>query len=269
MLDEYVEEFPRQYAGDTAYVSRGAGEPLIFIHGVGMRADAWSPQIAHFAAKRRVVALDMLGHGQSAPAPAHAILGDYADQVLRLMDELRLRDATFVGHSMGALVCLAVAVRDPSRCRRLACLNPVYKRDAKRKAAVQARARSILAEADASLSNDETIRRWFGEKPSERDQAIVRLTDGWLRRVPRDGYSAAYTVFADSDRAFDGKLEGLRMPALFLTGEFDPNSTPEMSRQMAREAANGRVEIVAGARHMMNLTHPAETNRILDHFLSD
>ena len=45
--------------------------------------------------------------------------------------------------------------------------------------------------------------------------------------------------------------------------------TPEMSRQMAAEAGQGRAEIVQGARHMMNLTHPKETNQLLERFLEE
>ncbi|HVY98099.1 MAG TPA: alpha/beta hydrolase [Dongiaceae bacterium] len=269
MLDVPADELPRRSTGNTAFISAGSGAPLVFVHGVGMCADAWSPQIEHFSARRKVIALDMLGHGRSAPPPQHATLHDYADQVVRLMDDLGLKTAALVGHSMGALVCLAVATQNPARCERIACLNAVYKRDPENKAAVQARARGILAEIGAASSNAQTLRRWFGENPTARDREIAQLTDRWLRDVSRTGYSAAYAVFADSDTAFVGKLPELAAPALFATGEFDPNSTPEMSWQMAAEAKNGQAEIVAGARHMMNLTHPAETNRLLNCFLGD
>jgi pimeloyl-ACP methyl ester carboxylesterase len=269
MLDEQADEFPRQSIGETAYISAGKGEPLIFIHGVGMRADAWNPQIEYFSASRKVVALDMLGHGRSRAAPVRATLEDYADQVIRLMDDLGLKGAALVGHSMGALVCLSIATQQAARCERFACLNAVYKRDPGNKAAVQARARSILADTNSTLSNTETLRRWFGDKPPAHEREIARLTDGWLRDVSRTGYSAAYKVFADSDTAFVGKLARLEMPALFATGEFDPNSTPEMTRQMAAEVKKGKAEVVPGARHMMNLTHRIETNRLLDRFLSD
>jgi pimeloyl-ACP methyl ester carboxylesterase len=57
------------------------------------------------------------------------------------------------------------------------------------------------------------------------------------------------------------------MPALFMTGECDPNSSPEMSRAMATLAPQGQLDIVAAERHMMNVTAPDRVNRRLRIFL--
>ena len=56
------------------------------------------------------------------------------------------------------------------------------------------------------------------------------------------------------------------MPALFATGEFDPNSPPEMSRRMAAEVPDGEERIVPGQRHMMAFADPEPVNRLLDDF---
>ena len=58
------------------------------------------------------------------------------------------------------------------------------------------------------------------------------------------------------------------MPALFLTGEHDLNSSPEMSRRMAASTPNGAAQVVAGERHMMSFTSPETINPILRDFLS-
>ena len=55
----------------------GAGEPLVLIHGVGLRLDAWAAQIEGLSATHRVIALDMPGHGGSAPLPMGAQLPDF------------------------------------------------------------------------------------------------------------------------------------------------------------------------------------------------
>ena len=63
---------------NPAYEVRdGSGPPIVLIHGVGMNCAAWAPQIDAFARTHRVVALDVLGHGQSAAPPAAAVLDDY------------------------------------------------------------------------------------------------------------------------------------------------------------------------------------------------
>ena len=57
----------RKTLGGTSFIDTGEGEAILLIHGVGLNAEAWAPQIAAFAASHRVIAMDMAGHGQSAP----------------------------------------------------------------------------------------------------------------------------------------------------------------------------------------------------------
>ena len=119
---------PRKTIGGTSFIEKGEGEPLLLIHGVGLNAEAWAPQIAAFSATHRVIALDMAGHGQSIPPPAGATLEDYVSQARRLLDDLGITAANVVGHSMGGLVALGLAIAHPQRVKRLAVLNSVHER---------------------------------------------------------------------------------------------------------------------------------------------
>jgi flavin reductase (DIM6/NTAB) family NADH-FMN oxidoreductase RutF len=77
------------------------------------------------------------------------------------------------------------------------------------------------------------------------------------------GYGVAYGIFASSDEAFAGKLQDLSMPSLFATGSQDINSSPAMAGAMASEARHGKLLVLEGARHLMNLTHADEVNAAL------
>src|SRR5262245_61853170 len=134
---------PREKLGRTAYVTAGAGEALVFIHGVGLNADAWYPQIEAFASTNRVIAIDVLGHGGSAAPQADATLDTYVEQLSQLLDGLGIKAATIVGHSMGGLVALGFAQKHPERTLRIAVLNSVYDRDTASRTAVEARAQEI------------------------------------------------------------------------------------------------------------------------------
>ena len=61
----------------AAYVEHGTGEPVLLIHGVGMRLEAWAPQAEALAASHRVIAVDMPGHGESDRLPDDAQLTDF------------------------------------------------------------------------------------------------------------------------------------------------------------------------------------------------
>ncbi len=257
---------PSKTARGTAYFERGTGRPVVFIHGVGMNAEAWEPQMDFFAADRRVIALDMPGHGETPPLPGPAKLDDYVAWAAAAIEDLDAAPCDLVGHSMGGLVVTGLALARPDLVSRVAALNAVYDRKDAARAAVQARAAEIAASGDAG-DVEAPLRRWFGTSPEPEHRALVERVRGWLETVPPAGYATAYQVFAASDRAHVGRLPELACPALFLTGELDPNSTPAMSEAMAAAAPQGRALVMPGERHMLNLTAPAETNRILaEHF---
>jgi flavin reductase (DIM6/NTAB) family NADH-FMN oxidoreductase RutF/pimeloyl-ACP methyl ester carboxylesterase len=252
----------------TRHLRDGArsGEAVVLIHGVGMNASVWAPQVRALSTAYDVIAYDMLGHGGTDLPPADARLADYVEQLLGLLDALGVERAHVIGHSMGALVALDFALTYPRRVRSVSALNAVYCRSEAQRDGVLRRV-SALQSANDRAVDAETIARWFGEPVptalAEPAQATVEL----LRAVDPIGYARAYRVFATADEAHKGRLRDLTVPALFMTGELDPNSTPEMSRAMAREAPGGCCEIVPGARHMMALTASAEVNARLASFL--
>jgi pimeloyl-ACP methyl ester carboxylesterase len=250
----------------TTYRAEGEGEPIVFVHGVGMNKDVWAPQLTAFASTHRVVAYDMLGHGSSPLPPPEPRLSDYADQLRRLLDALGIKRANIVGHSMGSLVAVAFAMAHPERVLRLVALNAVYDRTPEQRAAIEARA-STLAKEGMGATLDGTLARWFGEKEGPVAEKVQQVRT-WLEAVDPIGYARTYGLFATSDDAFIGKLERLAMPALFLTGEHDLNSSPEMSRRMAAIAPNGEARVVPGERHIMSFTSPEMINPILREFLS-
>ena len=251
----------------TVYRSRGAGETIVLIHGVGMDQRSWQPQIEALSQGHRVLTYDMLGHGESR-LPAEGVqLADFADQLLRLLDHLQIDQAIVVGHSMGALVAIEFALRHPGRCTRLLALNAVFQRCAAQRAAVLERARTLQS-AGVAATVDATIARWFGAPVPAHLRAIAQLTTAILADVNALGYARAYALFATSDAVHAAELPRLAMPALFMTGEGDPNSSPAMSQAMAALAPQGRAEIVPGARHMMNLTDAAEVNARLLRFIA-
>ena len=256
-----------QFAPDgTAYSTHGAGEPLVLIHGVGMQAGIWKPQIDSLAAEWQVIVYDVLGHGQSPLPPGEPTLGDYSDQLLHLLDHLRIDAANVAGHSMGALIALDFALHHDTRCLRVAALNAVYRRTAEQREAVLARANG-LATGTSDSTIQQTIARWLGAPLPEHLVEVGKQLRRYLSSTDLLGYSRTYRLFATSDQAHAGKLGALKMPALFLTAQHDQNSSPEMSRKMASEVESGVAVIISDARHMVTVTHPAEVNRALESWL--
>lgn len=232
---------------------------MILLHGVGLRAEAWNAQTDALARTYRVLAIDLPGHGDGARLTRAATLADYSDAVAVGWSE----PALVIGHSMGAMIALDLAIRYPARVRGVGALNAVFERSAEAAMAVQTRADSLDGRSVADP--DPTLHRWFGATASPERTAC----DTWLRTVDPAAYRAAYRVFARENGPTRAALAGLRCPALFLTGSAEPNSTPEMSRALAAATPKGRAHIIDGAAHMMPMTHAFAVNSHLHEFAAE
>lgn len=249
------------------YVDSGAGKPVVLLHGVGMNKEAWAPQIAAFENDYRVIVPDLPGHGGSALLKQDAELLDYIVALRHFLDVLDVSNVSLVGHSMGSLIAIGLAL-EWDRVTAVVALNAVFNRTPQDSIAVKERAH-VIAQKGPTFGVDDVIVRWFGKPVDERHAELCRRVRGWLHAVSWDGYATAYKVFATSDSAFAGRLGELRIPALFITGELDPHSTPAMSRQMADAAPYGQAVVIEGERHLMSLTAPARVNKAISSFLAE
>ena len=239
----------------VSYREHGAGEPLVLIHGVGLKSAVWGPQIVALQDKYRVIALDMPGHGQSDPLPSGSQLPDFVTWCYDVLATLGLSSVNLAGHSMGALIAGGFAVRYPEMTRRVALLNGVFRRDPASRVAVEERATEIgMGQIDLKTP----LARWFGNAPVE--VAAKAQVAACLGDVDPVGYGAAYSAFARGDATYADQLCQIACPFLALTGDGDPNSTPAMSEAMAKLAHRGTAVTVMGHRHMVNLTAPDEVN---------
>jgi pimeloyl-ACP methyl ester carboxylesterase len=246
----------------VAMRDQGAGAPVLLIHGVGMQSAAWGPQIAELSATHRVIAVDMPGHGGSAPLAPGSKLPDFVAWFHDVVRTLDIGPANIVGHSMGALIAGGFAVEHPDMTTRVCLISGVYCRDDAAARAVLARAAQIkLGEIDLQTPLD----RWFGDS---LDDTVARAqVADWLGAVDRNGYTTAYGAFAKGYATYAARYRDITCPFMAITGSDDPNSTPAMSQMMVAHAPNGHAITVPGHRHMVNLTAPEVVNTHLDTWL--
>lgn len=253
-------------AAHVAYRRAGRGPAVVLIHGVGLQKAIWGPQIDSLVADHDVIAMDMLGHGGSSRPPEAPCLADYANAVVALLDRLSIARAYVVGHSMGALVAIEFALEHPERTAGVVAVNAVFSRTVEQRAAIAARV-DELRNGERLPDWSGTLARWFGAPAPQRLHAAAEHTRALLGDIDPVGYARTYRLFAEADAEHAGRLARLTVPALFLTGAEDPNSTPAMSEAMARLAPKGRLVVMPGTRHMLPLTHVEAFNRELRAFL--
>ena len=218
---------PRSERAGLAAIEAGAGAQIVLLHGVGLRSEAWNRQIDALAEAHQVTAFDMPGHGESAVRSEMSRVSDFADAVLAAIDG----PAMVVGHSMGAMIALNLAVRAPDRVRGVVALNAVFERSPEAARAVQARA----AELDGVSVADPrgALARWFGTDDTPERAAMIAALAGrsatrgaWWETVPPQSMSieeveALWAPIAEADdwAPLYAKVDAVRAMGAALRGE--------------------------------------------------
>jgi pimeloyl-ACP methyl ester carboxylesterase len=111
-------------SGGVHYRVGGEGEPLLLVHGLGGSGENWVEVLPELVQRHRVLVVDLPGHAGSAPPPAGATTGDFADSVARVLDAEGIESAVVAGHSFGGLVALRLAHTRPELVRGLLLVAP-------------------------------------------------------------------------------------------------------------------------------------------------
>lgn len=107
----------------VSYRAGGTGPLLLFVHGIAGTGDVWREVLPELAENHSVLALDLLGHGESAKPRGDYSLGAFASGVRDLLVALGHRRATVIGHSLGGGVAMQFSYQFPERCERLALVS--------------------------------------------------------------------------------------------------------------------------------------------------
>jgi len=107
----------------VAYRDEGAGEVVLLIHGMGGSSFSWRTVVPKLSEKYRVIAPDLLGHGQSDKPRGDYSLGAFAVWLRDLLDALDIPKATVVGHSLGGGVAMQFAHQHRDYCQRLVLVS--------------------------------------------------------------------------------------------------------------------------------------------------
>ncbi|WP_201595555.1 alpha/beta fold hydrolase [Psychrobacter vallis] len=261
-------EWSRKISNGIAYYhnenKNDKATPVVFVHGVGLRAESWYQQVSAFDGQYRCYVIDMPGHGESDLLPNPALtLSDFTEVLSTFINSVIGKPAIIVGHSLGAMTTLQTAVSYPEVVRGVAAFNAIYDRPDNAAQNVQNRAESLLNDLDQNVT-DQPIARWFdGDSQYRHEAELCRL---WLDTGNRLGYAQAYQMFAHLRGIAAADLQTISAPTLLLTGEMDVNSSPKMSLTMANILPNANTVIVPEARHMAQMTHANAVNAALARF---
>ena len=221
--------------------------PLVLIHGVGLDRRMWDGVSRCLAGRLRCIAFDMPCHGEAGMPEGEVTLATFADALARIVDNLDCPPVV-VGFSMGAMVAQRFALDRPDALRGLVLMNAVFDRDEGQRAAILQRLAAVERNGPAGMA-DSAIVRWFTEGFRKASPELVAPVRRRLLANDPSAYLAAYRVFATGDAGLAAEADRIACPTLAMTAEHDINSTPAMSRALARVIPNAAALVLGGLAH--------------------
>jgi len=244
---------------ELAYADRGAGLPVVLLHGFPLDHTMWAAQLDALAGACRVIALDLCGFGQSGVRDGTATMEQMADDAAGLLDALGIGSAAICGLSMGGYVALAFWRRHAARTAAFVLCDTRAAADAPAIAAARREtAEQVLREGPAALAAAMTPRLFSPQTAAARPE-VVAAVQAMMLRSDRQGVAAAARGMAERPDS---------SPTLLLVGADDAISPPAEMRGMAAAIGGSELVEIPAAGHMSPMENPAAVNAALAAFLA-
>jgi 3-oxoadipate enol-lactonase len=243
-----------------------AGAPwVVLLNSMAADTSMWEPQVAALSERYRVMCLDWRGHGRSRNEPAPYTLDMLCSDVVQTMRALGVQRPHLVGTSLGGMVGMVVAIERLVPIASLTVFSALP-RIAPAMAAWWSEIAAQVRREGIATAVDGTISRWFTPAYAETNPAVVEQTRRMIASTTPDAYTGCIAAFRELD-LFEG-LPQIEVPTLFVVGENDPASTPEIMRGMHERVPDSRFQVIRQAAHLPSLEQPQAVNRVLLDFFA-
>lgn len=250
-------------AVSLCYEEYGSGEPIFLIHGLALDHTIWYPLRGKLPKGLRVIMPDVRSHGCSPSPPGPYTMAGMAEDVVKIMDLLKIESAYFAGHSMGGYISLSIAKNFPDRMKGLALV-----------------ASHIYADADEKKqSRLEMVEKLFHEQPVDvleemltnltKNKEIATVCKQLIANTNAQGMQAVLEAMANRP-SYEDVWDSLDKSALIIAGKEDQLIPIETSRTMAEKLTHSQIVEVEHAGHVPMLEEPQVTaESLIDFVLKD
>ncbi len=236
-------------------------QALIFSNSLGTDHSTWDKQAERLAKDFYVIRYDTRGHGQSSSTKGPYTIELLSNDVINLLDFLKIEKVSFCGISMGGVIGQWLGINAPQRIKKLVLSNTAPKIGTS--SAWNGRA-TLVRHEGLSMIAESAPSRWFTPEfycalPSTVDSLVLKL-----KHENIEGYASCCEALAIEDLRED--LSKIQLETLVIAGTKDPVTTIEDAKFMC-EQIHGASLVELQASHISNIEAEIEFNRALINFL--
>lgn len=219
---------------EIAYLDAGSGQPIVLLHGYCGSHLYWDEVIPLLSSHGRVIAIDLRGHGESSVSEGVYSMELLAEDIVLLMDELKLAKVNLFGHSLGGYVALAFAEQYSDRLITLGLVHSTSLPDGEAAQANRLKAAESIRDNGVNAFVDGLIPKLFAATHRlSMPEKLEKAKEIGYRTSVDGAAGCALGMKNRTDRTF--VLEELDKPILLLAGELDEVIPPERRFPVSKE----------------------------------
>jgi len=240
--------------------------PVVFVHGFPFSCEMWSGQVTAVEHQYCALTYDVRGHGQSNVGDGQYTIELFVDDLIALIDDLKMERVVLVGLSMGGYIALRALERNPERVGAAVLCDTRSEADSNEVKLKRAAGIASVKKHGAATFAEQFVKgvfaAWtFEHKPELVDR--IRRVIARMSPVAIAGTLLALAARTDTTES----LSRIKVPAMILVGEQDAITPIDAARAMHQRIPKSELHIVPGAAHMSNLENPDVFNEKLLLFL--
>ena len=273
-------KFLELHGDRVAYRDVGNGdETLLLIHGMAGSSETWRAVIPQLSRRYRVVAADLLGHGQSAKPRGDYSLGAFAVWLRDLLDELGISRATIIGQSLGGGVAMQFVYQHPDYCQRLILissggLGPDVGWTLRLLSAPGAELILPVIAPRPVLTAGNKLRSWFGAagiqspRGAEVWSAYSSLSDAETRQAFLRTLRSVVDHRGQAVSALNRLHMAAELPTMTIWGDQDRIIPVDHAYAAQAARPESRLEVLKGVGHFPHVERPSEVVDLIDDFIN-
>lgn len=251
-----------------AFNDRGTGLPIVFLHAFPLNRTMWAKQEDALSSQCRVITIDLRGHGESDAPLWHYSLDQAADDVHGLLDYLSIRQAVFVGLSMGGYILFAFYRKYADYVKGLALADTKARADTDEGKQARFEMAQIAYKQGARAIADIMIPKLLSPATIQTRPELVQHVRTMIEGNQVSGIAGDLMAMAERPDSIP-LLQRMTCPTQIIVGDLDLPTPPSDAKLMADRIPNAHLAIIPGAAHLSNLEQPDLFNETVRSFVSN
>jgi len=252
----------------TSYNTYGktSGLPVVFIHGFPFSQEMWRPQVAELSGDCRVITYDAKGHGESEVGDGQYTIEFFVDDLLALLDHLKVEKAVVVGLSMGGYIALRAIERSPERFSGLVLCHTRSEADTDEAKLRRTASIKLVKQEGVKKFAEGFVRGAFAPQSFDSSpEAVKSIQENIEKMSPLAISGTLLALAARTDTT--ASLSKITVPTLILVGESDTLIPVSAGQSMHKKILGSELHVIQKSAHLSNLENPEVFNRLLLTFL--